>query len=231
MSSPEPRTRPTSTAGVAGEPTTKREKRLAAREARKQRAAAAQARARLTRLIVLVVSAVLLAAFVATAFMTSFFGLAAPTVGRAMPLLPADHVAEGTPVEYNSRPPTSGPHYANWVQGYGVRTETIDPRSWVHNLEHGAVVLLYNCEGGAAGCPELVAQIRELHASLPLGRNARGGPARMLAIPYNDMDARIAVVAWGYLLELQEFDAAQITRFYDARIDRGPECVNLQCPS
>jgi len=50
-------------------------------------------------------------------------------------------------------------------------------------------------------------------------------------LPYTDMDSRIAVVAWGYLLELDELDRDRIVRFYDARIDRGPECVNLACPS
>ena len=34
-----------------------------------------------------------------------------------------------------------------------------------------------------------------------------------------------------YLLEMDEFDRDAITRFYDARIDHGPECVNMQCPS
>ncbi|MDP8922983.1 MAG: DUF3105 domain-containing protein [Chloroflexota bacterium] len=228
MSSREPRTRTTPEAGVSADSATKREKRLAAREARKQKAVAAQRRARITRVILLTVLAVLLAAFTVVAFTTSFFGLMAASVGRTVATLPADHVAEGTPVEYNSRPPTSGPHYAAWYPSYGLVNETIDPRTWVHNLEHGAVVLLYNCP---EGCPDLVQQLRELYITLPPGRNARNGQPRMLIIPYTDMDSRIAVVAWGWLLELDQFDADQITRFYDARIDRGPECVNLRCPS
>jgi len=231
MTSPEPRTRTTPEISIPADPTTKREKRLAAREQRKLKAAAAQRRARFTRVILLTVLAVALLGFTVAAFTTSMFGLAVASVGRTVATLPADHVAEGTPVEYNSRPPTSGPHYAAWYPSYGVLTETVDPRTWVHNLEHGAVVLLYNCPGGASGCPDLVQQIRELHNSLPRGRNAKAGVPRMLALPYADMDSRIAVVAWGWLLELDQFDAAQITRFYDARIDRGPECVNLQCPS
>src|SRR3712207_4694887 len=228
MTSPEPRTRATPEITIPADPTTKREKRLAAREQLKQKAAAAQRRARFTRVILLTVLAVMLLAFTVAAFTTSMFGLAQASVGRTVATLPADHVAEGTPIEFNSRPPTSGPHYAAWYPSYGVLTETVDPRTWVHNLEHGAIVLLYNCP---EGCPDLVQQIRELHNSLPRGRNARSGVPRMLALPYTDMDSRIAVVAWGWLLELDQFDAAQITKFYDARIDRGPECVNLQCPS
>ena len=228
MTSPEPRTRATPEITIPADPTTKREKRLAAREQLKQKAAAAQRRARFTRVILLAVLAVMLLAFTIAAFTTSMFGLAQASVGRTVATLPPDHVAEGTPLEFNSRPPTSGPHYAAWYPSYGVLTETVDPRTWVHNLEHGAIVLLYNCP---EGCPDLVQQIRELHNTLPRGRNARSGVPRMLALPYTDMDSRIAVVAWGWLLELDQFDAAQITKFYDARIDRGPECVNLQCPS
>lgn len=227
MTSPEPRTRAASDVGIPGDLTTKRGKRLAARESRKQQAAAARRRARVMRVIMLTVLAVLLAAFTVVAFTTSMFGLAVASVGRTVATLPADHVAEGTPVEYNSRPPTSGPHYTAWYPSYGVLTETVDPRTWVHNLEHGAVVLLYNC---SEGCPDLVQQIRDLQGTLPRSRNAKVGGPRMLATPYTDMDSRIAVVAWGWLLELDDLDPDQITRFYNGRIDRGPECVNLQCP-
>jgi hypothetical protein len=36
------------------------------------------------------------------------------------------------------------------------------------------------------------------------------------------MDHKIAVVAWGWLLELDEYDEAQIVAFYESRLDRGP---------
>jgi hypothetical protein len=212
---------------TAGSTETKREKRLAAREERKRRAALAQRQAKIRRTILLAALALMLVALAVAAFTTSFFGLATPSIGRTLPLLPADHVAEGTPIEYNSRPPTSGPHFAAWYPTYGVFEQEIPAGNWVHNMEHGAVVLLYNCP---EACPDLVNQIRQLHNDLPKGRNARRGVARMLALPYKDMDHRIAVVAWGWLLELDQFDRDQILRFYEARIDRGPECQNLSCP-
>jgi hypothetical protein len=206
---------------------TKRERRLAARDARKQRALEAQRRAKIRRLAAALIAVALLAAVALAAWSTSLFGLAAPTIGRAMPVAKADHVPEGTPIEYATRPPTSGAHYPAPYPTYGVLEQPVPPGNWVHNLEHGAIVLLYNCP---EGCPELVAQIRELHATLPRGRNARRGVPRMLALPYTDMDHRIAVVAWGRLLELDEFDADRIRAFYEAYVDRGPECQNLNCP-
>lgn len=208
-------------------PTTKRDKRVAAREERKQRAERLRRQAKVRRLILLGVLALALLVLGYFAVTTQFFGLAASSIGRAMPVERAEHVPEGTPLDHATRPPTSGKHFDAWYPTYGVVEQPVPAGNWVHNLEHGAVALLYNCP---SGCPELVQQIKELHASLPRGRNARRGAARMLAVPYADMDHKLAVVAWGWLLELDEFDADKIRRFYDARIDRGPECVNLNCP-
>ena len=206
---------------------TKRDKRLAAREERKRRAAAAQRQAKIRRYAVIVAAVLLLMALAAWAFTTSLFGLTTPSIGRAVAVEKADHVPDGTQITYGTRPPSSGAHFASWYPSYGLVEQEVPAGNCVHNLEHGAIVLLYNCPGG---CPELVSEIRELIPTLPRGRNARRGVPRMLAVPYTDMDSRIAVVAWGYILELNEFDRDQIRRFYEARIDRGPECQNLNCP-
>jgi hypothetical protein len=216
---------------VSQEVVTKREKRLAAREDRKRRAAAAQKAAQIRRYALLAVLAIVLIGIGVAAVMTDGFGwrnaLPSAPVGRTVPLEGSDHVAEGTAVTYKSRPPTSGPHYPTWSQTYGFMDPALPPGTWLHNLEHGAVAILYNCP---QGCPELEQQLKDLYPTLPLGRNARGGRPRAIIQPYADMDHKIAVVAWGWLLELDEFDKDQITRFYESRIDRGPECRDLACP-
>ncbi len=207
---------------------TKREKRLAAREERKARAAAAQRRAKIRRFLLIGVAVLLLLGLTFAAFTTSLFGLVGPSsVGRTVATEGQDHVPDGTQITYRSRPPSSGPHFSAWYPTYGLVEQEVPPGNWVHNLEHGAIVLLYNCPNG---CPELVQEIRDFIPTLPRGRNARRGIPRMLAVPYNDIDTRLAVVAWGYVLDLNEFDRDQIRRFYEARIDRGPECQNLNCP-
>ncbi len=205
---------------------TKREKRLAAREDRKHRATLARRRAKIRRTVLMVIGALLLAGVVVVAINTSLFGLAAPQIGRAMPVEKAEHVPDGTVISYRTRPPTSGAHYDAPSPSYGMAEQEVPPGNWVHNLEHGAIVLLYNCP---SGCPDLVAQIKDLYASLPRGRNGRLG-GRLLAVKYADMDHKLAVAAWGRLLELDDFDPDQIRKFYDAYIDRGPECQNLVCP-
>lgn len=208
-------------------PDTKRERRLAARDDRKRRAVVAQKRAKAGRLVAILIALALVATLAVVAFTTSLFGLMTPSIGRAMPQERADHVPDGSPLTFGTRPPTSGAHYAAWYPSYGVVDQEVSPGNWVHNLEHGAIVLLYNCPGG---CPELVSQLREMHPTLPRGKNARRGVPRMLAIPYADMDRRIAVIAWGRILELDELDQAQILQFYEAYLDRGPECQAGTCP-
>ena len=214
-----------------GEAVTKREKRLLAREDRKRRAAAAQKVARIRQIVLLSVLALALIGLVVVGVRTSFFGLGSALpgtpIGRTVALEGADHVNEGTATTYKSRPPASGPHYPTWSQTYGFMAPAPPPGIWLHNLEHGAVAILYNCP---TACPELEQQLKDLYAALPLGRNARGGRARALILPYADMDHKIAVVAWGWILELDEFDRDQIVRFYESRIDRGPECRDLACP-
>ncbi|MGE3273141.1 MAG: DUF3105 domain-containing protein [Chloroflexota bacterium] len=214
---------------MSQEATTKRERRIAAREDRKQRAAVAQKSARIRQIVLLTVVAVVLIGMVVIGVSTSMFGLlntVAP-IGRTVPLEGADHVADGTQVVYQSRPPASGPHYANWLQTYGFMDPAPPTGNWLHNLEHGAIAILYNCP---SGCPETVQQLKDLYPQLPLGRNAVRGQPRALILPYTDMDHKIAAVAWGWILEQDELNQDEIVRFYESRIDRGPECQNFRCP-
>jgi hypothetical protein len=137
------------------------------------------------------------------------------------------HVPDGAPVDYGVRPPIGGPHYASPHPDYGVLTEPVPPGRWLHNLEHGAIVLLYNCP---ADCPGLVDELGAIYASLPAGRNARDGGPRMLLTRYHEMDRPIAVVGWGHLLELDQLEPDRVARFYAEHLDRGPECRDLVCP-
>jgi len=214
---------------VSQESITKREKRLAAREDRKRRAASAQKTARIRQIALLSVLAVVLVGIVVWVVMSGVLTSVVPTtpIGHAVPIEGSDHVPQDTPLTFKSRPPTSGTHYPTWLQTYGFMKPAPPTGNWIHNLEHGAVAILYNCP---TDCPELEQQLQDLYPTLSLGRNSRGGKPRALIFPYSDMDHKIAVVAWGWLLELDEFDKDQITRFYESRIDRGPECRDLACP-
>lgn len=58
-----------------------------------------------------------------------------------------DHVTVGTEVEYKTNPPTSGKHYPDWIRA-GIYQDPQDDRYLVHSLEHGYVILSYNCDFG-----------------------------------------------------------------------------------
>jgi hypothetical protein len=109
---------------------------------------------------------------------------------------PAPHISAPWPASaYNSSPPSSGGHCAEW-SSYGVAYDEAAPLPacyFLHNLEHGAVVLLYNCP---EGCPEVVAELEALVASPPQDPNCAA--SRILLTPYAEMDAKVAAAAWGF---------------------------------
>ena|SRR3989442_1463038 len=104
-------------------------------------------------------------------------------------------------VDYNTDPPTSGPHLP-YIAPWGVHTTPIPRELQVHNLEDGGVLVQYNCE-----CPELLAKLKAI-----VGRYDR----QVILAPYPGMKSKIALTAWGRLDQLDELDEARITRFIDA---------------
>ena len=68
--------------------------------------------------------------------------------GYVQPDMGRRHVAYGTNVTYQYCAPASGSHYNRAGSGpiqprlYGP-SDTVIPQGWVHNLEHGALVVLY----------------------------------------------------------------------------------------
>jgi hypothetical protein len=125
---------------------------------------------------------------------------------------PADnsHVPEGTTVtDYTSDPPTSGRHWGS-VAPWGVHNEPVPNELQVHNLEHGGIVMQYNCDD----CPEIQAELERI---------ANSCPVKLLTAPRPGMQHTIAVTAWERMLTLDTLDVDRIERFIDAYADRGPE--------
>lgn len=68
-----------------------------------------------------------------------------PLPGEKIADLGRGHMPIGEKVEYNSNPPASGKHYEDWVRS-GVYDVPKDDGYLVHSLEHGYVIMSYNCE-------------------------------------------------------------------------------------
>lgn len=125
------------------------------------------------------------------------------------PNVSRQHVTDD--VEYASEPPSSGDHNPCWA-AWGDHAEQVPAENWVHNLEHGAVVFLWDCPDG---CEEELTELRAYVATLPEGRT--------LTSPYEPASTRFTVLAWEHRLELECLDLATIAAFYEAHVGHAPE--------
>lgn len=131
------------------------------------------------------------------------------------------HVEEGTDIQYENFPPASGRHYPRWAE-YGVYSESIPAPYWVHNLEHGAIVLLYRCPSGQEDCPEVVERLEALYYRTPPGKY---GEAKLVVTQEPSLDTPFVALAWNRMLELDQLDEDRFLEFYKAWVDKGPEDV------
>ena len=130
-----------------------------------------------------------------------------------------DHVALRTPFEYNSNPPSSGPHYqsqANW----GMYDYEVLDQIFLHNLEHGGIWIAYR----PTTAPEALADFQGLVQELA-GR-------KIVMAPRAQNDADVALVAWTRVLKF-DLDGGGLTpdqkelirAFHRGWINHSPEQV------
>lgn len=69
-----------------------------------------------------------------------------PAPGQKVPDLGREHVTalQVATTKYNSNPPTSGPHLETWVKP-GIYTNPQSEGELIHSLEHGYIIVSYNC--------------------------------------------------------------------------------------
>jgi hypothetical protein len=132
------------------------------------------------------------------------------------------HIPDGSPSPaYNSSPPTSGPHAgaARW----GAYTMPIPEINQVHNLEHGGILIQYNCASlpPDRSCTELQTRLRAVYDTAV----ADVDPKIVLA-PYPRMESLVAVTAWTWLATFDTVDGAGILAFARAHVNQAPERVD-----
>lgn len=151
---------------------------------------------------------------------------ATPNLGYVQPDMGNSHVAPGTKVTYTYCAPASGSHYNVSSQGpiaarvYSL-TDKVIPEGWIHNLEHGALVILY--KGASPGATaDGQTQFKAFFESFP--NSPRCGLAKGLVGPviarFDDMSTTFQAILWGRVLPLETFDQAQILAFYQQWGDR-----------
>ena len=122
---------------------------------------------------------------------------------------PRNHVPLNYKFHYNSFPPTSGPHYFQWVL-WGIYDQPVRQIQQIHNLEHGGIVIQY----GSKVPPATVAKIASFYRS---DANA------MLVAPLPALGNKIALEAWTHLGTCTSFNQHAFTKFRDALRYHGPE--------
>ena len=152
-------------------------------------------------------------------------------VGTPVPDEGRNHVDPTTTPTYKSYPPASGPHYS--AQGIApVAWQTIATSSsplvegqYIHNLEHGGMAILYNCPSGT-DCTTLVNQLQNYVQNLAPAE-PQFNEVKVVMTPYSrGMGThKVALVAWDYIEFLDSYDQAEITRFYENHVDKGPEQI------
>ncbi|MBI1956977.1 MAG: DUF3105 domain-containing protein [Candidatus Niyogibacteria bacterium] len=133
---------------------------------------------------------------------------------RAVPSMGENHIAVGSALpEYNSNPPTSGPHYGQTAQS-GFREEAIADQHIIHNLEHGDIWIAYH--------PRIADEIKE--------ELKQFAAAKVIITPREANETDIALAAWGRLdtfnVENNGLPAQRINDFITRYINKGPEKVS-----
>jgi hypothetical protein len=152
----------------------------------------------------------------------------APAPGFVQPDMGHNHVDVGTRVKYQWCPPASGRHYNAAAQGLGpvrggfyAQGDKTVPEGWIHNLEHGAVVLLYKCPGD--GCTDAgAAAMQALLAKWPDTPICHTPPGTLTPVitRFDDMPYPYAALVWDMVLPLQTLDEQAIFDFNAAYAER-----------
>ncbi|HEU5212204.1 MAG TPA: DUF3105 domain-containing protein [Gaiellaceae bacterium] len=139
------------------------------------------------------------------------------------------HVPDGTPVKYNTFPPSAGSHYATPAI-WDFYTTPVEPRLLVHNQEHGGVILWW----GPDVPKETVDKIHAFYNSSPVS---------MVGSPIKGLGKKVAITAWtgdpakygsepnyygfGHVAVCPTFNESAFKKFRDAYRGHGPEGISM----
>ena len=156
-------------------------------------------------------------------------------LGQAQPDMGNLHIAVGSDQHYAYCPPASGPHYNNpGIDGpipakfYGPDDGT-RPEGWIHNMEHGAVVILYNCKLGACDAATQAA-LQAIPVGFPDSPvcGVKAGVLAPVIARFDTMPTEFAAMVWDRVLYMNTLDVNEIKTFYATQGERynpEPQCA------
>jgi hypothetical protein len=127
----------------------------------------------------------------------------------------AEHVEEGTDIQYTTSPPTSGNHYPTAADP-GFYSDPIPEENVVHNLEHGQIVIWYSPDAPQATIDSIESVVDEEAIAL-------------VAVPYDGIPSgsELSFTAWGALQSCSDFSNDILSQFRAEFQGRGPENVGI----
>lgn len=130
------------------------------------------------------------------------------------------HIGASETARYTECPPASG----SMLNGRGIGPietgyygpgDRALPQGWVHNLEHGGLVVLYSCARGACDAPELEALralSRQLDGQSPVCKTPAANTT--VVARFDEMPRPYAALLWSRVLYMDTPDPAVINDFY-----------------
>jgi len=128
------------------------------------------------------------------------------------------HIDSGTAGgPYSSNPAASGPHWPEPLEYWGVYPTAIPQEPAIHNLEHGGIVIWYQAA-------QVTAEQIDALENYTRSWNATER-YKVLVAPWSgsDFGHPMAILAWTWLLYLDEVDTDLMDQFVDQHYGEAPE--------
>lgn len=132
-------------------------------------------------------------------------------LGEDIPIASRDHIQEGmAATDWPSDPPTSGQHYGQWAPA-GFYDEAIPDGYLVHDMEHGYVIVYYNCAVTDTDCQTFKTAIESAIAAA--GVDASTNTVKVIAVPRAEMENPVTYASWGHLYRPEAFVAEELVTY------------------
>lgn len=128
-----------------------------------------------------------------------------------------DHLTEGqgTYTDYKAKIPTSGPHMG--LSPYQAYEQELPAQNYIHNLEHGGIVISYRPDTD----PATVQKLKGLFAK-PFARK-EFAPTEAIVMPREGQEKPIVMASWNHIVEFDNYDEPKLMEQYKLNTGKAPE--------
>ena len=92
--------------------------------------------------------------------------------------------------------------WASW----DIKPEPLPPELFIHNMEHGGIILHYNCPDG---CPDEFDRMSEIVSLTD----------ETILMPNPEMESRFALTAWNWLMTMEVYDDSLAREFVKSHLN------------